>query len=221
MRPLDLDQISDEAMSLSQVIVLDDPAQSFKATLLQLADFLEARFLERQFPVGSTLYRVDNRTPMELGFPGTWTRYAEGLSLATGRADGTDTGTTAGNNSVAVPLLQHNHSVSEQATGLHNHPADVHTGGEHAHDVDLRIRSDFAPGSQIWTCPNGAGASEHHVDSTYGARTNYGGAHSHNITVGVAGDHTHGVSVAHAGTANASMNIEGAHINGVLWQRTA
>ncbi|MNR11133.1 hypothetical protein D3C85_1274210 [compost metagenome] len=183
MRPLDLDQISDGAISLSQVIVLDDPAQSFKATLLQLADFLEARVLERQFPVGSTLYRVDNRTPMELGFPGTWTRYAEGLSLATGRADGADTGTTAGSNSVAVPLLQHNHSVSEQTTGLHNHQSEFAAGGEHAHDVDLRIRLDFAPGT------------EHHVDSTYGARTNYGGAHSHNITVGVAGDHTHSVSV--------------------------
>lgn len=209
MRPLDLDQISDEAMSLSQVIVLDDPAQSFKATLLQLADFLEARFLERQFPVGSTLYRVDNRTPMELGFPGTWTRYAEGLSLATGRADGTDTGTTAGSNSVAVPVPQHSHTASATQSA-HSHSVTA-TADEHTHAYQ------GASGSTREHCSDGCSEG-----SLVNMSTKTTDAASSNVTVTLA-DATPSISVAvaNAGTAGASMDVEGAHINGVLWQRTA
>lgn len=209
MRPLDLDQISDEAMSLSQIIVLDDPAQSFKATLLQLADFLEARFLERQFPIGSTLYRVDNRTPMELGFPGAWTRYAEGVSLATGRADGTDAGTTVGSNSVAVPVPQHTHTASATQSA-HTHSVTT-TADEHTHAYQ------GASGSTREHCSDGC---------TEGSLVNMASRTtdpaSSNISVTLA-DATPSISVTvtNTGTAGASMNVEGAHLNGVLWQRTA
>lgn len=136
----DLDTIVDEAIDLSQYLPIDDPTQTFKLNLLQLSDFLFTRHMETIYPVGSTLYRVDNVAPSAIGFPGTWTKVAENVTLATGLATGTDTGSVAGNNYPDVPLLSHSHTATTTASqAAHSHAVwqDAHshgaTQGSHTH----------------------------------------------------------------------------------------
>ncbi|MCH7370036.1 hypothetical protein [Aeromonas sp. MR16] len=216
MRVLDLDQISDEAIDLSQFLAVDDPAQTFKMTLLQLADFLEARTLARLFPVGSTLYRVDNRTPMELGFPGTWTKASPDVTLATGLADGTDSGSYTGTSDPVVPIPDHGHSASQDA---HFHTGSVGSGGAHTHNVSAKIKSDFLWDGVGWDAGRyEGGAAEHHQDTNMGPIALSAGEHAHGLTIDQSQPAVH---VSNAGTAGATLDVRGLHLNGQLWLRTA
>lgn len=231
IRISDLDQISNGGIDLSQFLALDDPSQSFKITILQLADFMEARFLERHWPVGSTMYRVDNQTPTQLGFPGTWAKFAQGLSLATGLDNGTDVGTTTGSNAVAVPVPQHTHAASQEShahdatQNPHGHTITVNSNGAHSHEVNARLRGDFVTDSITGSL--GAAAAEHHIDSNVYPTTSSEGAHAHTATASTATPEitvtpeAPVITVENTGTAGVTMNVEGAHINGVLWKRTA
>lgn len=59
MRIQALDQITDEAIDLSQMLALDDPSQTFKMTLLQLRDFLLGGATASDDIVYDTLARPD------------------------------------------------------------------------------------------------------------------------------------------------------------------
>lgn len=166
-----------------------------------------AGILNLLFPVGSTIYRVDTKTPTSLGYPGTWTKVAASVTLATGAADGSDVGTTSGTNAPAVPVPSHTHTATQAA---HGHTA---TQPAHSHTVNARIRGDFLTGSAAGT--QGAGASEHHTDTNLYPTTS---AVAPAITVGSA---TPAITVAAAGVASPTIDVQGLHLNGTLWIRTA
>lgn len=277
----DLDLITDEAIDLSQFLPIDDPTQSFKMTMLQLSDFLFSRHMEALYPVGSTVYRVDNIDPITLGYPGTWTKVAENVTIATGLNDGTDRGTIAGTNHPAVPLLQHNHTATTTASqashshtatqaahshgayqdahthsasqAAHSHTATTDSQGSHAHNVQVRIQSRFCVNGQGWPASSTGGdngaAAEHHANENWGPVTDSTGAHAHNLTTAAA---TPAISVVNAqpavhvdaqtpaitvgstapaisaattvnnnGVASPTIDVQGTHLNGALWIRTA
>lgn len=226
MRIQDLDQISDANIDLSQFVALDDPGQTFKATLLQLSDFLQANILNRVFNVGSTLYRVDNRTPNEAGFPGVWAKATADVTLATGKADGTDTGSYTGTNTPAVTLPQHTHTATQAS---HTHTADqaahTHTATQaaHSHSASFTayVRQHCSDGCNEHSLVNDASQpSEGAVNVTTGSATP-------SITVGstdtaiTVGSATPAITVQQTGTASATMDVRGLHLNGQLWIRTA
>lgn len=208
MRIQDLDQITNEEIDLSQFIPLDDPGQTFKATLLQVADFMQAHILNNVFNVGSTLYRVDNRTPNEAGFPGVWAKASADVTLATGKADGTDTGSYTGSNTPAVPLLAHTHTADQPS---HSHTA---TQAAHSHASSFTAWKTEA-------CSDGCG------EGTMTQNTGWGGQHTINNTVGNAapaitiGSADPAITIGSTGTASPTIDVRGAHLNGQLWIRTS
>lgn len=201
MRIQDLDQITNQEMDLSQFIPLDDPGQTFKATLLQLADFMQAQILNTVFNVGSTLYRVDNRTPNEAGFPGVWAKASADTTLATGKADGTDTGSYTGSNTPAVPLLAHTHTA-DQASHTHSASQAAHT-----HTVS------GASGSTREHCSDGCSEG-----SLVNMATKTTSSVAPAITIGSADP---AITIGSTGTASPTIDVRGAHLNGQLWIRTA
>lgn len=236
-----LNSITAEAIDLSQFLAIDDPTQTFKLSLLQLRDF----FTGQLFPVGSTLFRLDNRTPNECGFPGTWTKAVPDVSLHTANTDGSNLGQNIGSNAPTVPLPahahtatsasagDHTHTASSASAGDHGHTASAANAGSHTHNVNARISTRFLDDGG-WNFGNTlGGAAEHHQDTntgpialaagdhTHGISVANGGAHSHGVTVTNAGAHTHGVTVDNSGTAGATLDVRGARILGHLWHRTA
>lgn len=253
-RILDLDPIANETIDLSQFLGIDDTNQTFGISLLQLSDFLEARYLERMFPIGSTLYRVDNATPNSLGFPGTWGKVSAGVTLATGKADGTDTGSLAGLANVDVPLLAHTHTASQAA---HTHTATTTADqSAHTHSVVLGSHSHGASTTASQTAhshtvPTASGATREHCSdgcnegslvnmatgttdaqapgisaSTSIAATDLGTVTTSSTDAAISastsiGSATPPITVGSAGVGGPTINVEGYHLNGVLWMRTA
>lgn len=201
MRISDLDQITNGAMDLSQFIALDDPGQTFKATLLQLSDFLQAHILGNVFNVGSTLYRVDNRTPNEAGFPGTWALAPEDVTLATGLASGTDTGTYTGTNAPSVPLPSHSHTASQPAHG-HGASQDAHS-----HTVGT------ASGATREHCSDGCQEGSLVNMGTGTTSTSQPAVYIQNAQPAI--------TVNATGVASPTLDVRGLHLNGKLWIRTA
>lgn len=214
MRISDLDQITNEAMDLSQFIALDDPGQTFKATLLQIADFMQSTILGRVFNVGSTLYRVDNRTPNQAGFPGVWVKASPDVTLATGLADGTDTGSYSGNNSPVVPVPLHGHTAD---MAPHTHSADVHPGGAHNHiQGENTQRGNHYGLSGVDLASNEVYDNGKSGDPSL-PYTSTSSDHDHGITIGSSDA---AITVSNTGTDGATLDVRGLHLNGQLWLRT-
>lgn len=201
MRIQDLDQITNEEMDLSQFIALDDPGQTFKATLLQLSDFLQETILGRVFNVGSTLYRVDNRTPNQAGFPGTWAKASPDVTLATGAADGTDTGSYTGTNTPAVPLPAHAHGASQDAHG--------HSASQDAHSHTVMGPSGSTREHCSDGCNEGSLVNTATLTTSPATPAVHIGSAQPNIYIG------------ESGVANPTLDVRGLHLNGQLWIRTA
>lgn len=180
-----------------------------------------AGILNLLFPVGSTIYRVDTKTPTSLGYPGTWTKVAASVTLATGAADGSDVGTTSGTNAPAVPVPSHTHTATTTATQpAHSHSGSTDSQGAHTHPVSVRIRGDFFWGNSHPVAQGGA-ASEHHTDSPYAPVAESAGAHAHNFsTASATPTITATTTVAAAGVASPTIDVQGLHLNGTLWIRT-
>ncbi|MFM5230930.1 hypothetical protein ACET9H_16955 [Aeromonas media] len=203
--------------TLNKPTAADVGAAATSHTHSNVADI--AGILNLLFPVGSTIYRVDTKTPTSLGYPGTWTKVAASVTLATGATDGSDVGTTSGTNAPAVPVPSHAHTGTAASGGDHTHPADDSQAGDHYHIVNARLRGDFLTGSSAGA--QGAGASEHHTDTNLYPTTSISGGHNHNITVSNAGAHTHTITVDSAGVSSPTIDVQGLHLNGTLWIRTA
>lgn len=232
-----LDQITNEAIDLSQFLAIDDPAQTFKMSLLQLRDF----FTGQLYPVGSTMFRLDNRTPNECGFPGTWSKVASDLSIRTAAADGSNVGVVGGTNAPAVPLPSHNHPGStiwtdavadhdHGATGsqdAHDHAITTYNAGSHSHPLQVSDDGDGGRGQPLWfmTGDGSSYGTSNIVAAGDHAHTGYADVRQPGVYVDVqpAGTHAHtgGVTVAAEGVAAPTLDVRGACINGNLWQRTA
>lgn len=236
-----LDAITNEAIDLSQFLAIDDPAQTFKLSLLQLRDF----FTGQLYPVGSTLFRLDNRTPTECGFPGTWSKIAADVALHTAAADGSNVGTSTGSNAPAVPVPQHTHTASSASAGDHGHTASTASAGDHGHTASTasagnhnhiqaeNFQRNYKYGlsgedlgtNEIYDNGKGGDPSLPYTSTTgahtHGVTVNNGGAHTHGVTVTNAGAHSHTVTVDNTGTAGVTLDVRGARILGHLWQRTA
>ena len=147
-------------------------------------------------PVGSVVLRIDAIDPSTI-FGGTWALLPTGGSLSTG--DGlAQTGLVAGTDTVAVPLLEHNHTG-----GLNNGAVTINDPG-HWH---AGWSGQGQPGS-------GGGADPGQSLSTNaGSITNATG-----ITAGVT---DWSITTDVAGTPGATINVAGAELIVNAWQRTA
>lgn len=238
-----LDSITDEAIDLSQFLAIDDPSQTFKLSLLQLRDF----FVGQLYPAGSTMFRFDNRTPNECGFPGTWSKVNQDVSLHTAKSDGSDLGVATGNNIQSVPLMQHTHTASSASAGDHTHTASSASAGDHTHTASSASAGDHTHPFGVTMAFDGSGGTfrigwgqdpsrgkfsgtNSNIEDggignagahTHGVTVNSAGAHTHGVTVNGAGAHTHSITVDSAGGPSPTMDVRGARIMGHLWHRTA
>lgn len=228
-----LDAITDEAIDLSQFLAIDDPAQTFKMSLLQLRDF----FTGQLYPVGSTMFRLDNRTPNDCGFPGTWSKIAADLSLHTAAADGSNVNTSTGSNSPTVPVPQHTHTATQPAhthaatQAAHTHAATQAAHGHTASQTAHTHTVSTASGSTREHCSDGCQEGSL-VNMTTGTTSSVAPA----ISIGTIApaitvpsvtpvitvpNAQPAITVDNAGTAGATLDVRGARILGHLWHRTA
>lgn len=119
------------------------------------------------------MFRLDNRTPNDCGFPGTWSKIAADLSLHTAAADGSNVGVVDGVNAPLVPVPEHNHGASSDTQGDHTHAATSGDAGEHT------------PTGAIWV--DAVGDHEHGAGGSQDA-------HDHALNIYSGGSHTHNVS---------------------------
>lgn len=169
------------------------------------------------YPIGSCIIRIDNTTPNQLGFPGSWGKFSADYSIHTAAADGSNVGQGVGTHFPGVPVTQHNHSFTTNPAGNHTHTADDNQAGEHSHTVNTRTRSDYNTGHVQGA--RGGGSSEHHTDTDWYPTTSASGGHNHNITVQAVGDHQHIGATDAAGTAGATIDVRGARILVNIWVR--
>lgn len=247
MRIQDLDQITNETIDLSQHLAIDDPSQSFKMTLLQLRDF----FVGQLYPVGSTMIRMDNKTPSECGFPGTWGKMQADRALHTADADGSNVNTVVGNSFPTVPVPEHTHSAAQEShthaatqvahthtadQAAHTHTVTINSAGDHQHVQAENYQRGYKFGlsgedlatNEVYDNGKGGDASLPYTKSA--------GAHTHTTSVTstdsaiTVGNATPAITVPSAapvitvektGTALVTMDTRGARILVNIWHRTA
>lgn len=116
------------------------------------------------YPVGSIIFRDDGVDPTTL-YPGTtWVLVSADATIGFGTDK--NVGKIEGNNTPAVPLLQHEHSITINGVGDHVHSGNVGLSGfsfEH-HQYNSRMQMEN------WTKQTGAA-----------------GAHTHTATIGKTG----------------------------------
>lgn len=219
-----LDALTDENISLSMNFAVDFPAETFKASFLQLVNYIKENVINAQYLVGDVIIGTTTDTPAARGLTGTWQAIENQTALnAVSLADPT-LGTITGNNDPAVPLLAHTHAKGTLAVGAHahtmnhDHPAGTTSGaGGHSHTIPLYSRDNSG------TVLSEAGGAN--LNKT--ANTNAVAAHTHTFNVAAYSGNTGNTipslsgSVASTGTANATLNVQGKVLNVIFWQKTA
>lgn len=118
MRIIDLDQITDETIDLSQFLALDDPSQTFKVTLLQLVDFLVTQRLDGLYVnatrpdtmVGKLTISDDTGNPLTIGTPADDPNY---ILAQVGGANSWFVGAgAAGSDDIQLHSYMHNNSIT-------------------------------------------------------------------------------------------------------------
>lgn len=167
------------------ITVTEDELNGLPAQVAGIKDAL--------FPVGTVVFRMDNKNPATL-YGGTWGLITGDATITFGNG-AAQTGGITGSNDVAVPLPAHSHETTHNlgttTNGNHNHA--IRTGSQ-------RMSIDDVRGNWF-------------RDTNLLNYTEYAGDHNHVITGGV--------SVQSAGTANATVNVRGARIAINVWRRTA
>lgn len=154
------------------------------------------------YPVGSCYLTMASHNPATL-FGGTWNLITGDASLSFG--DGTtQDGVASGDNTPAVPLLGHSHSIN------HTHSQATTTTDTHKHDI-LFERDANESGDSPRTI---MGGGEYQIaDSTGHTQDD-----SHNHTVNVP---SHSGNSGVAGASNVTQNVRGSRISVNVWERTA
>jgi hypothetical protein len=210
LRIRDLDQVDPNGITLSDVLAIDQPSQTFKMSILQMKDFL----LEQLFPIGSTIYRVDEITPTDLGYTGTWEATEAGITLGTALVDNTDLGVITGSNT---------HALTAAEGAPHTH-ADTLAAPAHTHSETRvnQIRTQGGgPSNSQGTLPVPKSGENSPALWTGGGQTTPVGIWVRNGT-----DTTGGASATAltgeitATPAAAAHNIKSRSIQGKLWIRT-
>ena len=140
---------------------------------------------------------------------GTWVQVEADITLRSATSDGT---TVSGDNTPTVPLPQHNHTATNSSDGAHNHTFSGTTGSDtHHHDINSSV--DAAGATMVangGTSPEGTVPT---LDNTHN--------HTFSGTTNGVIDHTHTITVDNEGTAGATLDVRGRHLNVVMWKRTA
>lgn len=194
--------------------------------------------------IGSTLKRFDATDPNDLYPWQTWLLIQGDVSIRLG--DGTlQSTTTQGNNTPAVPLLDHAHTMNHDhptATAAsngahvhsmdHDHPAiTTSTAGDHAHSTFNRV-DNTGSGEDGWHLQESGGEDEPFQQLGY---TDTTGSHNHTADIpnytgntGANTEHTHTVDIPNyvgntgsTGESTPTLDVRGAFIKMNLWLRTA
>ncbi|MGL5285680.1 MAG: phage tail protein [Aeromonas sp.] len=175
---------------------------------------------EALFPVGMIIQGAVATNPATLGYPGTWTRLDNDMSLIS--STGT-LGVKSGNNAPTVPVPQHSHSWSGSVAGA----------GKHAHGRGTMEIDATWTGAQHRDLPSGGGGAVSASYSFYreASSGNHWGTASYSFAASrswtgetsYAEDHTHAVTgtVGSAGNAGATLDVRGYRMTVAMWQRTA
>ena len=153
------------------------------------------------YPINSVVLRMDSVNPTTL-YPGTWQLITGDASLTFGNG-ASQPGIPSGNNTQAVPLLNHNHTGPSHT---HSGPSHNHQGGAHTH----------AGPSHVHSGPNHrhvGGSHDHSANHNHGASSASAGNHRHSIEYGVGSDGT-GFALRSSGVSDNSTypsNYAGAH----------
>lgn len=147
--------------------------------------------IKNAHPVGDVILRLDNTDPGTL-YPGTtWQRVTADACLSFADANGSNVGTTSGNNNPVVPVPAHNHSASSGPAGDHGH-------GYQGYGNAGTKQADGGGGNDV---PRTTGWS--------------------NMSTGQSGPHAHPITVDSAGTAGATLDVRGARMYFSVWKRVA
>lgn len=152
--------------------------------------------LEQIMPVGSVALRMDNINPSAI-YGGTWQLITGDAALGFGNGSA-QSGLSIGDNTPAVPLLEHDHSIN------HDHPTATTSSDTHSHQIT------------IWngTGTGGAKPSGYAIRSSSGGYTTTSDTHNHTINL----PNFSGNS-GKAGTSNATLDVRGERILVNVWKR--
>lgn len=208
----------------------DDNTQLAQAIAKLISDAMGAA---QQVPDVGDLYFTKGETDPNNKYPGTtWAKVAEGLSIRSGKADGSDAGTTTGSDTATIAVANmpvHAHNIggstgsggSATITSGAYDPASISTSntGAHTHtytylQYDTSADNDSDGAAGVPTTETGttssAGAHAHTVDEP---------SHTHSVTVPA---HTHTLPAAtqNAGSGTPLSIIPHSMIINI-WERTA
>lgn len=198
-------------------ILPDESKQNQLLTAIQTL-ITEAVNAAKYVPDVGELFITSKNINPNTKYPGTtWVYLGEGLNLRTGKADGSDVGTTTGSDSVtlaAANLPAHTHSIGG-STGSSTDTAATTSSFDHgtktssSTDLGTKTSSSFDYGTKS---TSGAGGHDHAQrawrssgggSNTYIDRNTYGnaGCEDNSSRTTSVGDHSHSVGIgAHSHT---------------------
>jgi len=158
-----------------------------------------------KFPLGTVIFNAsDNRNPsLYKGF-GVWEKVESETTI---NFSENDLGTVKGKNEVAVPLLDHNHTVTVDSTDIGNKNTSSY---DHAHNETVPYGVSGSTSGTIAYYRISGVQGNHTVTTT-------DDIHSHSVHIG---PHAHDASCSNTGINDASINVQGKRINILGWIRT-
>lgn len=179
----------------------EPPASSYWERLIP--EVSPSTIVDMVYPVGSIYMSTASTNPGTL-FPGTtWEAYAQGRVLI-GAGTGTDSRSEKKTFAAGSTGGEYNHQLTVGEMPSHNHSASSNNTGAHTHVVNLnQLNSAGGDGSGKL-----ATGSEYAEGTIPDINTNFGGSHSHTITINNTG----------GGQAHNNMQP---YLSVYMWKRTA
>ena len=239
----DLEAVTDENISLSMNFAVDFPNETFKATFLQIVDYMEQYVIpplvesgindalanevpdqietaiNNQYAVGDIIIGTSQDTPQTRGLSGTWEVIESQTAINSVELTNGNLGSITGQNDVSSPLLEHNHTATIESVNLGTKTSGG--SGSHNHNSGLNsgttntVRYGYSTNSTGNYSSQNAGSN-----TTLATSVNVSTASNHTHSV-VLGSHTHTATIDNEGTSGAQINVQGKILNVIVWQKTA